>query len=343
MPGHLKAQSISSTAIDSDITVHAKVLVVPSDGKITVALSQVKGTDVTVDYASPNFFTVAGAATIDGQFAAQLAALGDQPEFTPTQQQVKDAISAQLVQYGTNLNIPMLRPTPPANPGDMDLTTFVPTTLQSQVLALQLEPQPVACDTPDLFFNGSQFAVSVDKERCDAMIQPVVAAMNGTEQNIQGHDVTLSELTADLANPGDDGVADGHIWITGLATVHITCWPDAHIHFSGPITLTPDVEGGQIRFHAHAGAFQADNPCCGSVDPGAIAAFVESQQNYPPISGLPSNFAGVGTINIDLQNVDIFAAGIVLRGNLSVTTTHELEAGQIQHNGYWHNEPPGGG
>lgn len=344
MPGHLTAQNISSTAINSDITVHTVVPVLMADGSITVRLSQVTGANVTIDYASPNIYTVGGATLIANQFAAKFAALGDLVQPIPSSAQVNAAIASQLVQYGSALSIPIFKPTPPASPTDMDLTTFVPTTVATQVLALQLEQQARPCDTPDVFFNGSGFAVSVDLDKCNSIIQPVVAAENGTNQNIQGHNVTLNDITAALANPGDNGVADGHIWLTGEVTVHIDCWPDAHINFSGPITLTPDVDtNGNIKFQAHAGTFQADDPCCGSVDPNAISSFIESQQNYPPISGLPSNFAGVGQINITLTNVDIFASGMVIRGDLGVTTTHSLHSGFIKHDAFWFNEPPGGG
>ena len=346
LPGHLRAQNISTIRIDSDITVHVVVTIVPSDGKITIALSQVMPGNVTVDFTSPNFYTSAGTSVIAAQFASAIAALGhpnDPFVSVPTQQQIKDAITQQLIQYGSNLTVPIFKSTPPAKANDMDLTTFVPTTVQTQLLALQLEQQPVACDTPDIFLSGSQFAVSVDKEKCNSIIKPVVGSEEGSRQNIQGHDVSLSRLKASLSNPGDHGIAQGHIWISGLATVHLSCWPDAHINFSGPITLTPDVQNGEIKFHAHAGQFTADDPCCGSVDPKAIASFIEGQQNYPPITGLPSNFGGVGEIDIVLTDVDIFAAGIVLRGTLSVITTHSLQANVIQHSVYWRSDRSGGG
>jgi hypothetical protein len=51
----------------------------------------------------------------------------------------------------------------------------------------------------------------------------------------------------------------------------------------------------------------------------------------------------VGKISIDLTDVDIFAAGIVLRGNLSVITTHSLQANVIQHSAYWRSDRSGGG
>ncbi|MDQ2898967.1 MAG: hypothetical protein M3Y07_04105 [Acidobacteriota bacterium] len=345
-PGHLKAQSISDVPIDSDIKVHVTIKVIQSDGKIVVALSQVVAADVAIDWTSPNLYTVGGGPVIQAQFATRIAALGhpdDPTQTTPTQAQIRDAITQALVEYGAGLTIPMLRPTPPASPGDMDLTTFQPTTLGGQLLALEIEPQPVPCDTPDAFANASQFAVSVDKEKCDSTIQPVVAAENGKSRNIQGHDVDIHDLSASLADPGENGVANGHIWIAGQATVHIDCWPDAHINFSGPITLTPDKQtDGTYRFKPIAGKFSADDPCCASADPNQIADLIQGD-DYPPFGGLPSNFAGVGTIDIELTSVDIFKLGIVLRGTLAVTTTHSLKAGVIQHNTYWGSEPPGGG
>ena len=140
----------------------------------------------------------------------------------------------------------------------MDLTTFVPMTILSQALALQLQKQPVACDTPDLFFNGSQFAVSMDHDKCMSIIQPVVDAENSAPaQNIQGHSVSFSGITATLSDPGEHSVTTGHIWLDGTAIVHLDCWPDAHIHFSGPITLTPamDTSNNTVTFDPVPGAF----------------------------------------------------------------------------------------
>jgi hypothetical protein len=345
LPGHLRAQNINSDLrIDSDTTTHIIIPVQRQDGSITIQLSQVTSAGVTIDFVSPNFYTAGATASgaLQSQVATTIQGLGDITQNTPKQQDVHDVIAAQLLVYGGGLTIPMFKPSPP-NPGDMDLTTFVPTTLGGQALTLQIEQQPVPCDTPDFFVGTSQFAVSVDKERCDAMIQPVIAAENGKTRNIQGHDVTVHDITATLSNPGDNGVADGHIWLTGQATVHIDCLPDAHINFSGPLTITPNPQpDGSVKFHPVAGKFTADDPCCASVDPAQIGQIIEAD-DYPPIAGLPKNFSGVGVIAITINTADIFAAGIVLHGDLSVTTTHSLEANVIQHNMYWHNEPPGGG
>ncbi len=342
LPGHLRAQNISTVRIDSDMIVHVTVPVIQTDGQIKVALSQVTAANIAIDWTSPNIYTFGGDALIRGQFAARIAALGDLTQNTPTQAQIRAAITQALLDYGAGLVIPMLRPQPPANPGDMDLTTFQPTTLGGQLLALQLEQQPVPCDTADAFADASQFAVSVDKEKCDSIIQPVIAAENGRHRNIRGHDVEVHDITADLSDPGEHGVANGHIWIAGQATIHIDCWPDSHISFSGPITLTPDKQpDGSYRFTPVAGQFSADDPCCASTDPNEIAQLIQGD-DYPPFGGLPAHFAGVGDIDIELTSVDIFKAGIVLRGTLAVITTHSLNASAIQHNTYWASEPAGG-
>lgn len=347
MPGHMLVQDISSTKyIDSDINILITVGVVQADGSITAKVSAVAAADVTVTFVTASIYNSLAAPLVAAQVATKIDSLGDIVVTTPTKAQVTNAITQQLIQYASNLTIPVFTSTPPADPAnDMDLTTFVPMTILSQALALQLQQQPVACDTPDLFFNGSEFAVSMDAAKCNSIIQPVVDAENAAPpQNIQGHSVSFSGITATLEDPGAHGVAAGHIWLAGTATVHLTCWPDSHINFSGPITLTPamDTSNNTVSFDPVPGAFTADNPCCGSVDPGSIATFIQSQQHYPPVQ-LPTQFAGVGQININITAVDIFAAGMVLRGDLSVVTTHSLHKSQIQHNTFWNNEPPAGG
>lgn len=348
LPGHLKAKNINNvTQIDTDMTVHVTVLVTlpvnPTDDHITVSLSTVTAANVAIDYASPNFFTLGGDPTIRAQIAATVSGLGDFQEDVPSQQQVHDLISAELIDYAAHLSIPIFKPDPPADGSAMDLTTFVPTTVNQQVLALQIEPVGGPCDTPDVFTGTSGFAVSVNRDKVNATIQPVIAAENGRTRNIQGHDVEVHDITADLSDPGEHGQTTGHIWIGGQATVHIDCWPDAHINFSGPLTLTPEMlPDGGIKFHAHAGGFTADDPKCASVDPAQIGALIEAD-DYPAITGLPSNFTGVGRINITVNATDIFRAGIVIKGDLAVITTHALKASEIQHSTYWDTEPAGGG
>lgn len=343
-PGHLRAQNITPTLrIDSDIVVHVTIGVQQTDGQIVAAMSQVTQADVAIDFAAPNFYTIGGSGLIRQQFATRIAALGDLVQTTPTHAQVQTAITTALVSYGTGLTIPVLRPTPPVNSGDMDLTSFVPVTLGSQVLALQIEPQPVPCDTLDNFAGASGFAVSVDAEKVNSIIAPVVAAENGRSRNIQGHDVDIHDISVSLADPGENGVAAGHLWLTGKATIHIDCWPDSHIEFRGPLTLTPDRQtDGTYRFQPVAGQFSADDPCCASADPNQIAQLIQGD-TYPPFGGLPQNFSGVGQVNIQLTSVDISRAGFVLRGTLAVATAHSLHAGQIQHNTYWSTDHSGGG
>jgi hypothetical protein len=343
MPGHLKAQSLSDTPINSDMVVHATIPVVQSDGAITIALSQVTGPNVAIDWTSPSLYTTVGAPLIQSQFASRIAALGDLKQTTPTQAQISAAVTSAVLEYGANLTFTLLKPTPPASPTDMDLTTFVPTTLGGQLLALEVEQQPVPCDTVDAFADGSPFAVAVDAEKCNSIVQPVIDAENGKHRNIRGHDVEVHDISATLSDPGEHGVTTGHLWLAGQATIHIDCWPDSHISFSGPITLSPDKQtDGTYRFKPIAGQFAADDPCCASTDPNEIAQLIQGD-DYPPFGGLPKDFAGVGEFDIELASVDIFKAGLVLRGTLAVITTHSLRAGVIQHETYWANEPAGGG
>ncbi len=71
---------------------------------------------------------------------------------------------------------------------------------------------------------------------------------------MDGYDITMNSLNATLSNPGDHGVPQGHLWITGQFTVHLDCWPDPDISFHGPVFLTPDTNpDGTVVFTAQAG------------------------------------------------------------------------------------------
>jgi hypothetical protein len=343
LPGHLKTHTISQTRIDSDITIHVMIPVQQTDGQLTVQISLVTQGDVSIDYANPNIYTSAGDPLIRAQVAQRIAALGDITQTFPNSGQVRDSIASELANYATALKFAIFKPEPPANPGDMDLTTFVPTTVNQQVLALEIEPLPVPCDTPDVFTGADPFAVSVSPEKVNPMLQAIIDQTESTTQHVSGHDVDVSDMSADLSDPGEHGFAQGHIWIAGKATVHIDCWPDADIHFSGPLTLSSEMQpDGSVIFHGHAGHFNADDPKCASANPDDIAAAIEAASNQR-ITGLPSNFAGVGHINITVGAVDISRQGVVIHGTLTIETLHQLNASQIQQGMYWYTEPAGGG
>jgi hypothetical protein len=346
LPGHLKAQTITDTRIDTDITIHVAIPVQQTDGLITVQLSTITAANTSIDYASPNLYTTAGDPVIRDKVAQRLAALGDLSQSFPDSSQVKDAIASELINYALALKAPLFKGAHPANPADpsqMDLSTFVPTTVNQQVLALQIEPLGTPCDTPDVFTGSDPFAVSVSQDRVNPMLQQVVTQTEGTTQHVSGHDVDVHDMTAVLSDPGEHGFAPGHIWIAGIATVHIDCWPDPDIHFSGPLTLTAEMQtDGGVIFHGHAGHFNADNPKCASVNPDEIASAIEAASNQK-ITGLPSDFAGVGHISITVGPVDISRQGVIIRGTLTIQTLHQLNANQIQQGMYWYSEPAGGG
>jgi hypothetical protein len=127
---------------------------------------------------------------------------------------------------------------------------------------------------PDDFRGANDVALAVGRdnliEHSDAVIQNAFPGVNGgggaTIRRPQG-DATLYNCHA---VPEGDGAHDqhpGHLWVTGDAEVHIDCWPDPDVSFSGPVFIdaTPhsdDPDGCWLQLKPHAGEFNVGESCC---------------------------------------------------------------------------------
>ena len=336
MPGHLKVQGISTAYMNTDLTVDVNVPVQQSDGQIAARLSQVTSADVTVTFTSSSIYDLPAATVMRGQMAARISAMGDIVQSLPTTAELRALIEGRLVAMAGTLSFPLFTPQAPGGAGEIDLTTFVPTTVAQQVLALQLEPlaDGTPCDTPDVFARASGFSIAVSAGRVNEELEGLESDNEGTVREMQGHNVTLSSLELTLA--------EGHIQVNGMATAEVDCWADPEVNFAGPVTLKPSLEpDGTIKVSADAGTFTADDPCCADVDPQDIADVIEGDSRA--IGNLPTNFAGVGQLNLSVDACDIHLAGIVIHGGVTVTTTRQMHAGAKQRRAYWFTEPAGGG
>jgi hypothetical protein len=340
IPGHFKVQGLAATYIDTDMEIIITVAVERPDGEIRVKLSTVGSGDVAVNFVNTTIYDIGAKPTLQQEIANKISSYGDFVESVPTAGEVRDLIAAQVIEFSQNLAIPVFTPEAPG-PGDIDMTTFVPTTVNQQVLALQLVPltDGTPCDVPDVFAKDTGFSVAIAAVEVQPMLDSITAANIG-DHHIQGYDVTVTDLVGTLSDPGEHGQPNGHIWIDGTTEVHVDCWPDPEVDFWGPIFLDPELVDGQLIFTANAGEFGGDDPCCGDVDPAQLADLITGTQSTPV--RFPQNFSGVGEYNLTVDSADIFKSGVVIHGSLAVITNHALHAAALLRTLYWFNDRLGG-
>ncbi len=207
---------------------------------------------------------------------------------------------------------------------------------------MQLEPlsDGTLCDIPDVFTQPTGFAIAISAGEANALIGPITTSNLG-DRTVDGHDITMNHLNATLSDPGTHSQTKGHIWIDGDFDVHVDCWPDPNITFSGPIFLTPEMNSdGTVVFTAEAGNFDSSDACCANLDPAKIASLIQGKQSTP--IALPTDFSGVGTLNLAVTSADIFAAGIVVNGTFAITTNSLLNMEASRYTLPWYLDSAGG-
>lgn len=350
LPGHFRVQGIAQTYINTDMEVDVKVAVEVDTnlGRIRARLDNVQQADVTVTFVTAGnpIYDAGAKIMLAQQIATRLRAMTDPEVAIPTATQVHDAVADRIVALSVDLKVPVFTPPVPLA-GEVDFTTFVPTTVNSQVLALQVEARNdgTLCDTPDVVTGAADFSIAVAAIEVQPKLQTITQSQLGMHDNFagSGHDVDVKTLDGTLSDPGEHGQADGHVWITGSADVSVDCWPDPTIHFSGPVFLDPHTDpDGKLFLTARAGNFDADKPCCGNVDPDTIKNLVAGQESDR--FAIPSGFSGVGELTLTFTAARIFAAGLVVDGTLAVLTTHALNAAGVRSSAdWWFGEQAGGG
>lgn len=348
MPGHIKVFSLSQTYVDTDMTVRVEVDVTKDDaaGKICAKLGSVQQNDVEATFDDPSIYDSFIKPVLEAAVADKINGDGtsnaDQCVDIPTQADMDNLISERIVEYAGNIDIPIFTPAEPAA-DEVDLTSFVATTINQQVLALQIAPleDGTPCDTPDVFARTTGFSVAVATVEVNPMLESILAANRG-DHHVQGYDMTVNPLTGTLCNPGDNGIARGHFWIEGTSHVSVDCWDDPDVDFWGPVYLIPETRpDGTLVFIADAGDFGADDPCCADVDPGDIAELIEGEQSTPV--AFPTGFVGVGQVTWSVNDAEISRDGIVIHGSIQVTTLSSLHAAATRKTLYWYTEMAGGG
>ncbi|MFW5942099.1 MAG: hypothetical protein ACOCXI_09875 [Chloroflexota bacterium] len=220
---------------------------------------------------------------------------------------------------------------------------------------------------PDNFLGGNDMALAVGRAKVDEVIgEAVVAEFPGLSPDNGCHtgseeletdegDATLQKVCVAPSDPDTHGESEGHLWVTGEAEVHIDCWPDPDISFSGPIFLraTPFEEDGQcgLEIEAVAGDFDVDQSCCdvlldlliivvgwimlviienmidevgGELAKDIAAGQAENIEPFPPVVN------GIAEVHGCLTGLNVSSEGFVLPGELTIrrlgTSYEDLES-----------------
>ena len=214
---------------------------------------------------------------------------------------------------------------------------------------------------PDDFRGADLLSLALSRAVLDEAIAKAIAEefpdLAGGGQHIETDegDATLKALSVTPSDPGAHGKAEGHLWVTGEAEVHIDCWPDPDVSFDGPIYLrlqTVETETEcTATFAAEMGEFDAGQSCCdvlvdliipivGWIMLGVIESMIDrvggelageiagaQERQLQPI---PTFVLGVAELQACLEECRTSAQGLVLPGKLRIrregTSFEDLQA-----------------
>ena len=202
---------------------------------------------------------------------------------------------------------------------------------------------------PDAFIGDRQIALAASRRVLDQTIADAIATqfpdLAGGSQAIstEDGDATLKRLSVTPANAGDHGIAEGHLWVEGEAEVHIDCWFDPDVTFSGAILLRLDVEETPEEckgtFRAEMQGFDAGQSCCdvfvdliipivGWIVLGVVENLIDevggelardiADQQAAGLQPIPPVVAGVAELQACLESVRVSTDGLVLPGHLRI-------------------------
>ena len=311
----------------------------------------------------------AATAALSSLVIAGIGEFGTVTEPAFSEAAARDLLQEEIAHYLGDRRYPFYSP----ESGDPDepLSTPVGFLLVADgVLAILVNRRSgTAADdhAPDNFLGSNQMALAVGRAKVDEVIGEAIKAQfedlsrnNGCftgsqELETEEGDATLEKVCVAPADPGAHGVSEGHLWVTGEAEVHIDCWPDPDVNFSGPIFLnaTRVEEDGQcgLEVQAVAGDFDVDQSCCdvlldlliivvgwimlvvienmidevgGELAKDIAAGQAESIEPFPPVVN------GIAEVHGCLIGLDVTSGGFVFPGELTVrrlgTSYEDLES-----------------
>jgi hypothetical protein len=299
-----------------------------------------------------------GPAIIRDQVVAALTPLAQsalapfgivrEPWFTNTGAQT--VLTTEIVNYLKPRRYPMYTPDSgdPQEPLATPVGFLIPA---AEILAILMNRRDSSVQdfAPDDFTGGAQVALAVGPERINEIIQQTIddefPGVNdgGFEVENEEGTATLFTLSVSLADPGEHDVAEGHLWVSGTAEVHIDCWPDPDVSFEGPIFLnvvvTETEEECSMEVQPEAGDFDFDQSCCdvfldliipivgwimlgiieSTIDEvgGELATDIAGEQ-ADEINAIPPTVAGVAEVQACLEDLLVTRDGFIFPGKIRV-------------------------
>lgn len=256
---------------------------------------------------------------------SQLGTFGTVAEPWFTESAAKELMASEIASYAGTKRFPMY--TPQSGDPDVPLSTPVGFLLPADgVFAVLMNRRDSSVDdfAPENFLGADQVALAVGRAQLDDMIQK---AMNeqfpgvndgGSEVETDEGTATLYTLTVTPSDAGEHDQAEGHLWAEGTAEVHIDCWPDPDVSFSGPILLRVQVtetpEECSMEVKPEMGDFDAGQSCCDVfidilIPVVGIVMLIVIENMIDKVGGeLASDFAGQQAR--DIQAIPPFVVGV---------------------------------
>ena len=353
LPIHATVPSAAGFAHYGVVTFWRKIVVASGSVSVVMGDEPVDAALATVvDFDGSPFGEAQVVAALKPLIIAQLNGFGTIVEPWFDEAAAKSLIADEAADYLGTKRFPFY--TPESGDPDNPLSTPVGFLLPAEEILAVLMNRRTGTEAddapPDAFLSSNQIALAVGRAKLDETIQtamnerfPGVNTDDGSEIHTEDGDATLYTLSVTPSDPGTHDEDEGHLWTEGTAEVHIDCWPDPDVSFSGPIFLrvvvTEDEETCSLRVDPKMGEFDAGQSCCdvfvdliipvigiimlivieNMIDEvGGELAEQFASEEAREISPIPPFVTGVAELQACLEGLDVSSRGLVFPGKLRV-------------------------
>lgn len=350
LPIHASVPAAVGFSAYGTITFHREI--VPGDRVVSVDMSVEPPAplNTVVDFDTLHPAKAVVIANLTPLAIGRIAQFGLVKEPWFTEADAKLALAEETAAYLSGRRFPVYTPHSgdPARPLASPVGFLLPA---DGVLAILLNrfDTSVADAAPDAFLGSNDLALATSRRLLDETIANAIRDRfpgldaGASEIHTDQGDATLKSLTVTPSDPGTHGEAEGHLWTSGEAEVHIDCWPDPDISFDGPIFLrllvTETPETCDFIVQPVMGEFDAGQSCCdvfvdliipvvGWIMLGVIESMIdevggelaaefaegEAQQVQP----IPPVVFGVAELQACLEAISVSSQGLMMPGKLRI-------------------------
>jgi hypothetical protein len=350
LPIHASVPAALAFSAYGTMTFHREII--PGDRTVSVnmAVEPPAPLNTVVDFDTTNPAKALVIANLTPLAIGRISDFGMITEPWFTEADAKAALAEEAAAYLADKRFPVY--TPQSGDPERPLATPVGFMLPAAgVLAILLNrfDSSVADSAPDAFLGSGDLALAVSRRLLDQTIADAIREQfPGLESGAfeiptdQG-DATLKSLTVTPCDPGEHGEAEGHLWTSGEAEVHIDCWPDPDVTFDGPIFLrlvvTETPTSCEFTVQPEMGEFDAGQSCCdvfvdliipivGWIMLGVIENMIDkvggelaaefAEGAAQQVSPIPPVVVGVAELQACLESINVSRQGLLLPGKLRI-------------------------